>query len=200
MGTSVVTVCPIVGDDVSSASATGETVTTIGGWAVGSSVSGPIGGFVSPAVGSSVSTSAIVGFKVGLFDVGLSDTGDLDVGLILGFMVTFVIVGCTEGDNVGEDVTGLTNGEFVGSSVVGLALGLFDGESVTGLLDGDNVGEDVTGLVVGLNVGGFVTGERVGDRVEIVDVMVGADDGDVGQNSRRAGVISSCVYVGRDIV
>ena len=119
--------------------------------------------------------------------------------LTLGFTVTFVIVGCTEGDNVGEDVT-LTDGEVVGSSVVGLALGLFDGESVTGLLDGDNVGEDVTGLVVGLNVGGFVAGERVGDEVEIVDVMVGADDGDVGQNSRRAGVTSSCVYVGRDIV
>ena len=65
MGTSVVTVCPIVGDEVSSTAATGESVRTIGGWAVGSSVSGPIGGFVSPAVGSSVSTSTIVGFKVG---------------------------------------------------------------------------------------------------------------------------------------
>ena len=42
--------------------------------------------------------------------------------LTLGFTVTFVIVGCTEGDNVGEDVTGLTDGEFVGSSVVGVAL------------------------------------------------------------------------------
>ena len=67
-------------------------------------------------------------------------------------------------------------------------------------LGDDNVGEDDSGLVVGLNVGGFVAGERVGDKVEIVDVMVGADDGDVGQNSRRAGVISSCVYVRRDII
>ena len=94
-------------------------------------------------------------------------------------------MGRAEGDTVGEGVTGLSDGEFVGSSVVGLALGLFDGDSVTGLFDGDNVGEDVTELVVGLNVGGFVTGEIVGDEVEI---------GDVGQNSRCAGVISSCVY------
>lgn len=136
----------------------------------GESVTSFVGSVVSTTsfVGSAVSTVATVGLELGLF------ASLLIVGLILGLrdgsdVVGSFVTGRSEGESVGDELVG---DELVGSSVIGLVLGLTVGILVVGEFD---IGELV-----------------VGD--EVVAMVVGAFDGDVGQNSCLAGVTSSCLY------
>ena len=175
-------VCVVVGLEVRSGK------NTVGGAVLGTGVSSVD---VKPNVGDDVSTTGTdgesVGSTVSAF-VGSAVSTFVTVGLELGLFVTLLIVGLILGLRDGSDV--------VGSFVTGL----IEGESVGDELVGDElVGSSVIGLVLGLRVGVLVVGAIdigelvVGDE-EVAIVVVGAFDGDVGQNSCLAGVTSSCLY------
>jgi len=176
-------VCVVVGLEVRSGK------NTVGGAVLGTGVSSVD---VNPNVGDDVSTTTgtdgeSVGSTVSAF-VGSAVSTFVTVGLELGLFVTSLIVGLILGLRDGSDV--------VGSFVTGL----IEGESVGDELVGDElVGSSVIGLVLGLTVGVLFVGASdtgevvVGD--EVVAMVVGESDGDVGQNSCLAGVISSFFYI-----